>query len=374
LAKPEIPGHDLHLTIDKAIQEIAEAALYKGVKNAKAKSGFVVVSDPHSGKLLAVANYPTFDPNSDKINLSSRNKAFQDLFEPGSVVKPLVMAKALEAGKVTLDQRFYCEKGYLREEGVRLRDSHAAEFLTAEEALVHSSNICTYKIAKLMGEKSLYQGFIQWGISSDDNLIGLPGQSVGRIAPYQSWRKIRFANIAIGQGMMVSALEMVGAYGALANGGRLMKPYLVERIETAGGENVMTAHPKILRQVTTPEIAKKIRAALAKVVTEGKGSNAKLEGYTSGGKTGTSEKVDPRTKAYADDLRIASFIGLAPAFDPHLVIYAVIDEPGLKPYYGSTWAAPVFREVAEKSLRYLNVKEDKIDPKLASAPDKKKEL
>ncbi|MFW7378285.1 MAG: peptidoglycan D,D-transpeptidase FtsI family protein [Oligoflexus sp.] len=363
-AAPEESGKRIYLTIDRVIQEIAENALSDGIAAAKAKSGFAIVSDPHTGRLLAIANYPPFDPNSRDIgNLKlTRNKALLDLYEPGSIVKPLVVIDALSKGKTTMHAVHQTHKGYYREGRWRIRDTHAAEEQTTEEVLIHSSNIGTYKIAQLIGPEALFKNYKNFGIGSAENLIGFPQQSVGRIQNWQKWRPVRFANVSFGQGLVVNSLEMVQAFGAIANGGHLMKPLLIDRIENPGrgSQGPETSH--MLQRVMSAGVAKQIRHALAKTIDEGSGRNAKMSDYTAAGKTGTSEKVDPITRSYSTDLRLASFIGFTPVNDPHLVIYVVVDEPSVKPYYGGVWAAPIFREIAEKTLRYLNVAPDRLKP------------
>lgn len=360
-AAPEKSGQNLHLTLDKAVQEIAEHALEKGVRQARAKSGFAIVSDPHTGRIMALANYPVFDPNNQKsLDLSAtRNHALSDVFEPGSVVKPFVVASALANNKVTMDEVFDCDNGVYREPGLRIRDSHPSKTLTVEDVLVESSNICTYKIAQRLGPERLHQTFLDFGLGTPASLLEFPGKAVGRLTPWQNWKTVRFANISFGQGFITTGLEIIRAFGALANGGNLMEPYLVDRIESADGEVHFSHAASVVRRVIEPEVARKMRMALRSVVDRGSGSRAQMAAYSAGGKTGTTEKVDPRTRAYAADLRLASFAGFAPVEDPHLVIYVVVDEPGVKPYYGGVWAAPVFKEIAENTLRYLNVAPDK---------------
>lgn len=360
-AAPEKSGQNLHLTLDKAVQEITEHALEKGVSQARAKSGFAMVSDPHTGRILALANYPVFDPNNQRsLDLATtRNHALGDVFEPGSVVKPFVVASALAHRKVVMDEMFDCENGVYREPGLRIRDSHASQMLSTEDVLVHSSNICIYKIAQRLGPEQLHQTFLDFGLGTPATLLEFPGKSVGRLAPWQDWKTVRFANISFGQGFVTTGLEIIRAYGALANGGNLMEPYLVDRIESSDGQVHFSHAASVVRRVIEPEIARQVRVALHAVVERGSGTKAKMTAYSAGGKTGTTEKVDPRTRAYAADLRIASFAGFAPVEDPHLVVYVVVDEPGVKPYYGGTWAAPVFKEITENTLRYLNVAPDK---------------
>ncbi len=365
LALPEKTGKNIIVTIDSAIQNIAQEALIKGLEKANAKGGFAIVSDPHTGRILAIANAPTIalDAQTRFKPELVRNRALTDIFEPGSVIKPIVIGKALELNLTSLGEIHNTHNGTYREDSWQIRDSHGSEQLTTEEVLTHSSNIGTYKIIKRLGPEKLYQTLVDFGLTQKTNTIGFPGQMFGRLSPWQSWKSVRFANVAFGQGFFSGGLEIVQAFGAIANGGNLMQPYLIDRIESPDGGILESHSSEIVRRVLSPQTALTLRQVLRKVVEEGTGKNALLSHYTSAGKTGTSEKVDPLTKTYSDHLRIASFVGFAPCLDPHLVIYVVVDEPGNKPYYGGTWAAPVFKEIAEESLRYLNVAPDKIVPK-----------
>ncbi len=362
LAMPEKTGKNVVLTIDSAIQNIAQTALAKGLEKAQAKGGFAIVSDPHTGRILAIANAPStnvdFQSKMKAENL--RNRALTDIFEPGSVIKPIVIGKALELNLTTLNEVHNTNNGTYKEDSWQIRDSHGSDQLTTEEVLIHSSNIGTYKIVKRLGPEKLYSTLQDFGLSQKTNSLSFPGQMFGRLSPWQGWRAIRFANVAFGQGFFASGMEIVQAFGAIANGGNLMRPYLIDRVESPDGGVLESHSSEIVRRVLNPQTALTVRQILKKVVEEGTGKSAILAHYTSAGKTGTSEKVDPLTHTYSDHLRIASFVGFAPCIDPHLVIYVVIDEPGNKPYYGGTWAAPVFREIAEESLRYLNVAPDKI--------------
>ena len=363
LASPNLPGHSIQLTIDLAIQQIADEALAKGVENAKAHSGFAIVSDPHTGRILAVSNYPTFEPNQlARVNVEkTKNYAFTNSFEPGSTIKPLVIAAAIDQNKTQATELFDCENGIFRAGGVVFRDDHPAKMLTTAETVIRSSNICTYKIAERLGKKGLYDTLGSFGIGGK---LHLPQHFTnitnGRISLFENWKPIRFANIAFGQGLTTNGLEMVMAYGALVNGGTLMTPQIVDKILNPSGEIMYAAAPEAARTVLSSKTSRDMREMLARVVTDphGTGKPAANSLYTSGGKTGTAEKVDPLTKAYSSDKRTASFIGFAPVKDPYLVVYVVVDEPAVKPAYGSLRAGPIFSEIVERSMRYLNVTPD----------------
>ncbi len=363
LALPEKTGKNIILTLDSAIQNAAQRALVKGLEKAHAKAGFAIVSDPHTGRILAIANSGGPALDSKIPGEALRNRALTDIFEPGSVVKPLVIGRAVEMGLTTMSEIHQTFNGTYHEDNWQIRDTHGAPSLTTEEIITQSSNIGTYRIAKRMGPERLAQTLNEFGFSSRDNQISFPGQTFGRLSPWQKWRPVRFANVAFGQGFYASGLELVQAFGSIANGGNLMKPYIIDHIESPEGGMIESHASEIVRRVFSPTTAASLRGVLRKVVDEGTGRNAALSSWTSAGKTGTSEKVDPIARKYSDHLRIASFIGFAPSVDPHLVIYVVVDEPSLKPYTGGTWAAPIFREIAEEALRYLNVAPDKFPAK-----------
>jgi cell division protein FtsI (penicillin-binding protein 3) len=363
LAAPDLPGHTIQLTIDHVIQEIADESLKAGVLAAKAKSGFAIVTDPHTGRILALSNYPQFDPNAiGVVNMeATRNHALLDSFEPGSVLKPLVIAAAIEKKKTSSTEMHNCENGVYRAGGVVFRDDHPASTLSTAETIVRSSNICSYKIAERLGREGLFEALRNFGYSGNLPLPEMfPSISRGFISKPDSWKAIRFANIAFGQGLTTTGLEMAMAYGAVANGGNLMKPQIIDRITSPSGEITYAASPETVRSVLSLDTARKMREILGMVVTDprGTGKKAATEFYSTGGKTGTTEKVDPKTKAYSADLRLSSFIGLAPVSDPYLVIYVVVDEPAVRPAYGGLLAAPVFSSIAEKALRYMNVAPD----------------
>lgn len=363
MAAPDLPGHTIQLTIDHAIQEITEDALAFGVTRARAKSGFAIVTDPHTGKILALANYPTYDPN--KISTAktehTRNFALLDLFEPGSIIKPFVIAGALEQKRTRAEELHNCENGVYRAGGVVFRDDHPAASLTTADTLVRSSNICTFKIAERIGRQGLYDVLKSFGFTGGLSIPDtFPSTLRGHISKPDTWRPIRFANVAFGQGMTVTGLEISMAYGALANGGNLMRPVLVDRIISPSGDIVYAAAPEASGHVLSIENAKQMREILARVVTDphGTASRAATKNYTTGGKTGTAEKVDPVLKAYSAEKRISSFAGFAPVGDPYITVFVMIDEPAVRPAYGGLLAAPVFSEIADRTLRYLNVAPD----------------
>ncbi len=376
-AIPYKPGSSVHLTLDRVLQEIAEEELEKGVKDSAAHGGIAIVSDPHTGQILAMANFPKFDPQNLATSGgdAAKNRAVVDIFEPGSITKSLVVATALEKGLIKIDEQHYCEKdGKLKVGGHYIHDDHPIPYLDTEGVVVKSSNICMYKIAQKLGPQGLSTALKRFGIGNADLRLGFAGEVGGRISSFESWRDIRFANIAFGQGFSVTGLEMVAAYGAIANGGQLYKPYLVSQVVSPSGETESIQSAEPLLRVISPETAESMRKILEEVTISGTGSKARTTLYTVAGKTGTAEVYSPEEGVYSKTKRKASFVGFAPAHDPQIVVFVMIDEPTRKPYYGGLWAAPVFSQIVARSLNYLNVKSDKmissIDHRLEPQPAK----
>ncbi len=359
-ASPTSSSKDVYLTIDKVIQQITEDALAQGIAEANAKGGFAIVTDPHTGKILAIANHPNFNPNKKNLSIeATRNKVLTDIFEPGSVLKPIITSYAIEKGKTSRFSEHDCEDGKYTIGRTTFKDSHkpATRFLTTEDTIVTSSNVCAYKIGLKLGEQGVYEGLYNFGISKKINSIGFPALAKGRLSNWQTWKPIRFANISFGQGVLTTALELVRAYSAIANGGRLVDPYYLEKIGTDKDVKVVE-HNQDPHFVISPKTSQTMKKILEQVIEKG-ATAAKLDRYTAGGKTGTTQKVDPVTHAYSKTKHHASFMGIAPINDPFIVVYVQIDEPHQKVRYGSRWAAPVFKHIAEATLKYLNVPSDK---------------
>lgn len=361
-ALPQQSGFNIILTLDTVIQEITERALNKWIKKSKAKGGFAIVADPHTGRILSIANSPSFNPNNPKLVDIERtkNQALTSLFEPGSVMKTFVIASALEKGFTRKNSLHNCENGRYKV-GPRsyIHDDYPKKTLNTAETLVFSNNICSFKIAQLVGEKGLWNTLKQFGFASGKPCVPFPGAQSGRIDKPETWAAIRFANISFGQGLLVSGLEMIRAYSVIANGGNLVSPYYLDRMETEDGQILQNTEVNITKNVLSPKTSVLLKEILKQTVEEGGGKLAQSKSYTTAGKTGTAEKVDPKTHQYGPDLRIANFIGFAPVRDPYILAYIVIDEPQEKPYYGGRWAAPAFSEIVSETLKYLNVAPDK---------------
>lgn len=364
-------GHNIVLTIDKAIQHIAERELALGVRTFEARGGSVVVMDPSTGEILALANYPPFNPNEPSKHpvAHRRNRAVVDRFEPGSTVKPFTMAAALAAGAVRPDESINCENGVTRLGGRLLHDAHPYEWLTPTQILAYSSNIGTAKIALALGKRDLYRAFRRFGFGERTG-IGVPGETAGILHHYRSWYEIDVAAVSFGQGVSVTNVQLATAMSAIANGGRLMRPTLVHRITDGEGIVLEEAKPEVRRQVVPRRVAKLVGEMLT-AVTEPGGTaiEAAVDGYLVAGKTGTAQKADYIKGGYAKDKWLASFIGFAPADEPAVVISVVIDEPVIA-HYGGTVAGPVFRRIAEVTLRHMGVAPDRGRAVLAEMKEK----
>jgi cell division protein FtsI (penicillin-binding protein 3) len=349
-------GLDLELTLDKTIQDIVETELALGVQTFEAKSGSVVVLDPSTGEVLAMANVPTFNPNAPSSSVAARrNRAITDRFEPGSTVKTFTIASALEQGTIDAEQIFDCENGLMRvgDDDV-IRDTHAYSLLTPARILAHSSNIGTAKIGATLGREGLYRAFRRFGFGSVTG-VPLPGETSGRLTHFGKWYEMDAVTIAFGQGFSTNALQLALAMGTIANGGRLMEPMLVRSLRDELGQVVEEHLPRVRRRVVSEETAELVSEMLTAVTgPTGTAEEAAIEGFLVAGKTGTAQKADERGLGYAKNRWVASFVGFVPADEPRLVIAVIVDEPVVA-YYGGVVAGPIFRRIAEASLRHLGV-------------------
>jgi cell division protein FtsI (penicillin-binding protein 3) len=347
-------GADLYLTLDERLQHVAERELAAQVQLTRAKSGLVLIMQPHTGEILALAAYPFFDPNAfrDPQQLVwRRNRAVTDPVEPGSTFKLIVAAAALEEATVRMDEVFFCENGLLVQGGRRLRDHDPYGFLRFPEVIEHSSNICTVKISERLSSLMLYHYIRRFGFG-EKSLVDLPGEDPGKLRIPQRWSRFSHASLAIGQEISVTPLQLVTAYAAVANGGWLMRPRIVSRI--IGADTEQHFAPEVRQQILSPQTAEKLTAIFTGVVERGTGKPAAVEGYTVAGKTGTAQKVDSQRGGYSSREVLASFVGYVPAEEPQLIILAIIDEPQ-KWRWGSQAAGPVFRRVAQEALHYLQI-------------------
>ena len=353
-------GSSVELTIDAAIQDAAERELAAGVASAKAAAGAAVVLDPATGQILALANYPTFSPNKPggakdkRWRQRIRNRAITDPYEPGSTFKAMLAAAAIETGVIRPQDMIFCENGRFPFGRWTINDSHPHGWLSFAEVVQYSSNIGTSKVAEKVG-RDRYAGFLRdFGFGRRTGME-LPGESPGIVRPVERWARIDLATHSFGQGIAVTPVQMAAAFGAIANDGVLMRPYVVSRVVGPGGRELQRRDPVEARRVVSAKTARTVTTLLRRVVEEkgGTGTRAKLDDFPVAGKTGTAQKVDPTTGGYSSK-RIASFAGFVPADAPRAVIVVVIDEPRTNSY-GGVVAAPVFREIAGAVLARLGV-------------------
>jgi cell division protein FtsI (penicillin-binding protein 3) len=369
-------NNDLYLTIDKNIQYYTEQALVENAKKHNVKNGFAIVMSTKTGEILAMANYPSFNPNSYWSYPQSdwKNHAVIDSFEPGSTFKTVLVASALDSGKIKASDRYFCENGKMRIGTHTIRDSHEHGTLSVEEIMQVSSNIGVTKIAYKIGRSTFYDFIMKMGFGKKTNL-GLIGEANGYVrGNYKAWKDIEFSNIAFGQGITVTGLQMAEAYSAIANKGVMMQPIIVKKIMSSVGEVMLENKPSVKKQIMSEDKAKTLDHMLFMVTQEGgTATTANLEGYLAGGKTGTAQKVDPVTHSYGNGQFVSSFIGFAPLKDPEIVVYVVYDTPRQNGYFGGVTAGPVFKEIAKNTLAYLGVAPDPVlarQYKLAQAKTK----
>ena len=369
---PPAQGSRVELTIDAGIQDVTERELAAGVAAAKAAGGAAVVLDPSTGEVLALANVPTFDPNQpgrrrdhawrDRV----RDRAITDPYEPGSTFKAILAAAAVEESVVRPTDSFFCENGRYQIGKWRIHDSHRHGWLSFAEVIQYSSNIGATKVADRLGAARYYRYLRAFGFGARTG-IELPGETPGIVRPLESWARIDLATHSFGQGVSVTPLQMAVAFAAIANGGTLVRPFLVRRVLSPEGEVVLENRPVVVRRVVSARTAETVTALLRRVVEEkgGTGEKARLDDFPVAGKTGTAQKVNPQTGTYSSK-RIGSFVGFAPADHPRIVILVLIDEPGVSSY-GGVVAAPVFRAIAGTVLERLGV-ESPAPPLRMAAP------
>ncbi len=352
-----LAGHDVTLTIDSAIQHLVQQELDAAMGTYEVKGGAAVVIDPQTGELLALSSTPNYNPNdySEAEADSRRDRAVTDRFEPGSVMKVFTLAAAFAAGVLKPTETIYCEHGTYQVGNVVIHDTHLNDYLTPTQILAKSSNIGALKIGLRLGEPGLYSALRRFGFGEPTGLP-LPGEASGVLRPKgRPWFDVETANASFGQGVSVTATQLAVAMGAIANGGRLLEPLLVKRVTTSTGEIVRESSMHVRRE-TVPPYVTKLMAEMLTAVTEdgGTGVEAAVPGFRVAGKTATAQKVDPQTGKYSQDKFTASFVGFVPADHPRIVVAVVLDEPMIG-HYGGDLAGPVFRRVAEGTLRYLGV-------------------
>lgn len=349
--KEKVKTGNVYLTIDQTAQFYTERALAKAVEQNNPDRAIALVQDPNTGYILAAASYPAKDGQS---------LAFQFTYEPGSTFKSLVVATALDSGTLSPDAQIDMSgRNWEVAKGFIVRDKqHQKDSLSLPEILQLSSNIGAGKIALEIGPKTLFSYFKAFGFGSKTD-INFNGESKGSIAPYNTWTKVDLATKGYGYGVAVTPIQLITAYSAIANGGTLMQPHLVDRIEYANGKVDKKAKPIKIRRVISKTTAQTMREFLQTVVEVGSGKRAKIKGYNVAGKTGTAEKLD-KEGGYGKRNHVVSFCGMVPATNPQFTILVILDNPA-KYAFGSTAAAPVFKEIAEPLLVLKAVAPDQTD-------------
>lgn len=349
-----LAGHDVTLTIDQMIQYTAERELALVIGTSEARSGSLVALDPRTGEILAIASSPTYNPNDYETSdvEARRARPITDTFEPGSSMKIFTIAAGLATGVISPTQELYCEKGAMRIDKVTIRDTHPAAWLSIPKILAVSSNICAAKIGLSLGADRLYEYLRRFGFGQNTGL-SVTGEVSGTLRPRgRSWVDIETAAASFGQGITVTTLQLALATAAIANGGELMEPTLIRRVNAATGELIREASPTLRRRVIPRSIAAQVTELMVGVTEgEGTGTEATIAGYRVAGKTATAQKADPRTGRYSEDKFVSSFVGFVPANNPQVVIAVVIDEPMLE-HAGGVVAAPVFKRVAQMILEH----------------------
>lgn len=348
------PGRDLYLTIDATIQHIVEKELEKAVKTSASKTGMAVVMDPNTGAILALASYPTFDPNNFAATPPEtwRNRPIMDAYEPGSTFKMVTLAAALEADAIDPLRRVDCGMGSIVLGGVRINDHTPFGKLTTQEIIANSSNIGAIKLGMAAGRKRFYDTIVSFGFGRPTD-IDLPSESSGILRPVERWTPLAPAYISFGQGISVTALQLTNSFAAIANGGELLRPFVVASIGTGTEERRVWRQRQVVGRPVSRHTVDQIRAMLESVVVDGTATKAGLGDYRAAGKTGTAEKAIPG-RGYAANRYIASFTGFAPVSRPVLAASVILDEPWPR-YHGGDVAAPAFAAIAQRVLLYLGV-------------------
>jgi cell division protein FtsI (penicillin-binding protein 3) len=357
------PGSDIHLTLDTSIQHMAEKELEAAILKFRAKAGVAIVIEPRTGEVLAMANYPSFDPNhyAKQTAEQRRNRVVTDSFEPGSTFKTILAAAALEEDIVGKEDLFYCEMGKYPFAGKIIHDTHPHGWLSFAKILQVSSNIGFTKVAEKVKRERFFRYIEKFGFGKVTG-IDVPGEVPGLVRRTEQWAAVDLATHAFGQGISTTPLQLVMAYAAIANGGFLMRPYVTRRVVGPNGDTLMENQPHVIRRVVSEKTSRLLAGMLGDVTNDGgTGKMAKIDGFEVAGKTGTAQKADPVHGGYSRK-RVGSFVGFVPANDPRLVALVLIDEPEVNSY-GGVVAAPAFRNIAQGALR-----------RLAVAPDQSTEL
>ena len=364
-----VDGHDVCLTIDQRIQEIVEGVLDEVGEDPEGvylpliapEQVSVVVMDPHTGAVLALANRPHFELETRK-GVGGRKPAYgnasiEAMYEPGSTFKVVTLSGVYDENLVFPQTLIHCNYGVLVEHGVTLRDSHPNGELTVQNLFAKSSNIGTYKLAQQLGKNDFYEYIRAFGFGSKTG-VGTAREIPGLVHPPSQWSGISVSRMAMGHEVAVTPIQMCAALSAIANGGELVRPRIVESIRHQDGSIVQPFGKEVVRRVISEEAARKVRRAMAAVVKEGgTAPKAAIPGYSVAGKTGTADKYDPVNKGYMDGRYVLSFGGFIPAENPQIAMIVVVDDPKVIPEkrYGGSIAAPIFRRIGERAMKSLNI-------------------
>jgi cell division protein FtsI (penicillin-binding protein 3) len=352
---PPVPGESVVTTIDRDFEYQVQSALQRAVQANHAKGGTVIVLDPHSGQILAMATYPWFDPNDYQASPEStwRNTAIDDVFEPGSVCKVITASAAVEEHAVSLNQKIVVPPSMRVDSTYTIHDSHfhPTERMTIGDIIAQSSNIGTVKLAAMVGEDTFASYLSRFGFGQPSD-VGFPGEASGILPPLFNWNSATMATIPYGQGIAVTPLQMASVYATIANDGTWIQPQLVKGTIDASG-TYHPAPPQATRSVVSPQTARTVTSMLAYAVQSGTGTEAQIPGYQVAGKTGTARIPLPDRPGYYTNRDIASFIGMLPASGPKVVIAAILDQPTT--VYGGIAAAPLFQQVARYAIQRLGI-------------------
>jgi len=353
-------GNSVFLTIDCEIQSIVEDELENACSKWKPDTAVAIAMDPFTGEVLAMANYPSFNPNSvqDSSPRERRNRVITDSFEPGSLIKPLIVSGALDSGLVKEDDEFFCHNGAFKVRSRVINDTHSYNYLSVSDIVVHSSNIGMAQLGMRMGKNRLYSYLKDFSFGEKTG-IQLPGEAKGIVWPLNRWSHDSVMSVPYGYETAVTPIQLVTAFCSIANGGTLLKPQIVSRITDYSGKRVKKKYktPERVRRVVTPEIAREVMSPiLENVVKEGTGKNAMLFTYSVAGKTGTAKKLQKvGNKMKYTNKYIGSFVGYAPVNEPKVCVLLSLNEPKNGAYYGGTVAAPAVGKIIERTLDYMEV-------------------
>ena len=354
-------GANVVLTLDERIQYIAERELAAAIEKTHAPAGSVIVQDPNSGAILALANWPKFNPNAatNSPDEARMNRAISAIYEPGSTFKLITLAAAFDQSLIRADEVFDCENGSVTVAGHLIHDHKRYGMLTVADILANSSDVGAIKIALRLGSPRFFDYIRGFGFGTPTG-VDLPGESRGLLHRLEHWGSYSIASVSMGQEVGVTPLQVVTAVSAVANGGLLYRPHVLQEMMRGDHRLPLEGTPGIdePRRVVRSETAATLRRLMEGVILHGTGKAARLDGWTVGGKTGTAQKIDPATGRYSPKNVIASFAGFAPINNPAVTILVTIDSPGGYPHDGATVAAPVFKRIAEQVLPYLDVAQD----------------